>query len=209
MASLPIGDYALISDCHTAALVSRAGSVDWLCFPRFDGLPVFAQLLDDQGGHCWVRVAGATATRRYLPGTMTLETTFRTAGGTAVLVDAMAVGRNERGHELGAGSPGALLRPLTCTEGTVGVEVEYASRPEYGIVFPLLAQVDGGVMARGGADVLHLSFERAGAYANDVALLAEEVDPVTNEPIGNYPQAFSHIGLVNAAWAIHQAEGGG
>jgi GH15 family glucan-1,4-alpha-glucosidase len=157
MASLPIGDYALISDCHTAALVSRAGSVDWLCFPRFDAPSVFARLLDDQGGHFWVRVAGATATRRYLPGTMTLETTFRTAGGAAVLVDAMAVGRNERGHELGAGSPGALLRQLTCTEGTVEVEVEYAPRPEYGIVFPLLAQVDGGVMARGGADVLHLS----------------------------------------------------
>ncbi len=157
MSSLPIGDYALLSDCRTAALVSRAGSVDWLCFPRFDGPSVFARLLDDEGGHFSVRVAGATASRRYLPGTMTLETTFRTAAGTAVLVDAMAVGRNERGHELGAGSPGALLRQLTCTEGTVEVEVEYAPRPEYGIVFPLLAQVDGGVMARGGADVLHLS----------------------------------------------------
>jgi hypothetical protein len=153
----PIGDYALLSDCRTAALVSRAGSVEWLCFPRFDGPSVFARLLDDEGGHFSVRVAGATASRRYLPGTMTLETTFRTAAGTAVLVDAMAVGRNERGHELGAGSPGALLRQLTCTEGTVEVEVEYAPRPEYGIVFPLLAQVDGGVMARGGADVLHLS----------------------------------------------------
>jgi hypothetical protein len=157
MSSLPIGDYALISDCRTAALVSRAGSVDWLCFPRFDGPSVFARLLDDDGGHFSVGVAGATATRRYLPGTMTLETTFQTAAGAAVLVDAMAVGRNERGHELGAGSPGALLRQLTCTEGSVEVEVEYAPRPEYGIVFPLLAEVDGGVSARGGADVLHLS----------------------------------------------------
>jgi GH15 family glucan-1,4-alpha-glucosidase len=158
MSSLPIGDYALLSDCRTAALVSRAGSVDWLCFPRFDGPSVFARILDDEGGHFSVRVAGeARTSRRYLPGTMTLETTFRAPTGTAVLVDAMAVGRNERGHELGAGSPGALLRQLTCTDGTVDVEVEYAPRPEYGIVFPLLAQVDGGVSARGGADVLHLS----------------------------------------------------
>jgi GH15 family glucan-1,4-alpha-glucosidase len=52
------------------------------------------------------------------------------------------------------------------------------------------------------------TFERAAAYANDVGLLAEEVDPASNQPIGNYPQAFSHIGLVNAAWAIYQAEGG-
>jgi alpha,alpha-trehalase len=157
MASLPIGDYALISDCRTAALVSRAGSVDWLCFPRFDGPSVFARLLDDGAGHFSVGVPGATPSRRYLRGTMTLETTFRGGSGTAVLVDAMAVGRNERGHELGAGSPGALLRQLTCTQGSVDVEVEYAPRPEYGIVFPLLARVDGGVSARGGADVLHLS----------------------------------------------------
>jgi alpha,alpha-trehalase len=157
MASLPIGDYALISDCRTAALVSRAGSVDWLCFPRFDGPSVFARLLDEGAGHFSFGVRGSTPSRRYLRGTMTLETTFRTGSGTAVLVDAMAVGPNERGHELGAGSPGVLLRRLTCTQGSVEVEVEYAPRPEYGIIFPLLAQVDGGVSARGGAEVLHLS----------------------------------------------------
>jgi Domain of unknown function (DUF5911) len=111
MSSLPIGDYALLSDCRSAALVSRHGSVDWLCFPRFDGPSVFARLLDHEAGHFSVRVAGATeVTRRYLDGTMVLETTFRTPTGTAVLLDAMAVGRNDRGHELGAGSPGALLR---------------------------------------------------------------------------------------------------
>jgi len=51
-------------------------------------------------------------------------------------------------------------------------------------------------------------FERAAAYVNDVGLLAEEVDPATGELLGNFPQAFSHIGLVNAAWAISQAEEG-
>jgi glucose-6-phosphate 1-dehydrogenase len=51
MTSLPIGDYALLSDCRSAALVSRAGSVDWLCFPRFDSLAVFARILDPDGGH--------------------------------------------------------------------------------------------------------------------------------------------------------------
>jgi GH15 family glucan-1,4-alpha-glucosidase len=158
MSSLPIGDYALLSDCRSAALVSRHGSVDWLCFPRFDGPSVFARLLDHEAGHFSVRVAGATeVTRRYLDGTMVLETTFRTPTGTAVLLDAMAVGRNDRGHELGAGSPGALLRQVTCTDGTVEIEVSYAPRPEYGIIHPLLSRVDGGVSARGGADVLLLS----------------------------------------------------
>ena len=110
MSSLPIADYALLSDCRSAALVSRAGSVDWLCFPRFDGPSVFARLLDDQAGHWSLHAVDASeVSRRYLEGTMVLETTFHTPTGSAVLVDAMAIGRNERGHELGVNSPGTLL----------------------------------------------------------------------------------------------------
>ena len=158
MSTLPIGDYALLSDCRSAALVSRAGSVDWLCFPRFDGPSVFARLLDDDAGHFAIRPAGqAEVTRAYLDQTMALETTFRTATGVAVLVDAMAVGRNDRGHDLGAGSPGVLLRRIACTEGQVEVEVEYRPRPEYGLIHPLLAVIPGGLAARGGADRLLLS----------------------------------------------------
>src|SRR5262249_30331258 len=105
MGSLPIGDYALLSDCRSAALVSRDGSVDWLCFPRFDGPSVFCRLLDTAGGHFGIRPAGEfQASRRYLDQTMVLETTFTTQAGTGVLTDAMAVGRNERGHDLGANS---------------------------------------------------------------------------------------------------------
>src|SRR5919204_5967607 len=158
MSTLPIADYALLSDCRSAALVSRAGSVDWLCFPRFDGPSVFARLLDDDAGHFAIRPAGrAEVTRAYLDQTMALETTFRTATGTVALTDAMAVGRNERGHDLGAGSPGVLLRRLACTDGEVEVEVSYAPRPEYGLIHPLLEALPGGVAARGGADRLLLS----------------------------------------------------
>jgi alpha,alpha-trehalase len=158
MSSTPIGDYALLSDCRSAALVSRAGSVDWLCFPRFDGPSVFARLLDGDAGHFAVRPAGEVqASRRYLDQTMALETTFRTPTGTAVLHDAMAVGRNDRGHDLGAGSPGALLRQVACTQGTVELQVEYAPRPEYGLIHPILVAVPGGLAARGGADRLLLS----------------------------------------------------
>ncbi len=170
MSSVPIGDYALLSDCRSAALVSRDGSVDWLCFPRFDGPALFARILDDAAGHWSIRPVGdARTTRGYLDQTMALETTFRTPTGTAVLVDAMAVGRNDRGHELGAGSPGVLLRRLTCTEGTVELEVSYAPRPEYGLIHPLLSPVDGGVAARGGADVLVLSSPVPLALAASVA----------------------------------------
>jgi alpha,alpha-trehalase len=158
MSTLPIGDYALLSDCRSAALVGRDGSVDWLCFPRFDGPSVFARLLDDDAGHFSVRPAGEfAATRRYLDQTMVLATTFTTATGVAVLTDALAVGRNDRGHALGAGSPGVLLRRVACTEGTVELELEYAPRPEYGLIHPILTPVEGGLAARGGADVLVLS----------------------------------------------------
>src|SRR5215469_2976836 len=158
MSHVPISDYALLSDCRSAALVSRAGSVDWLCFPRFDGPSVFARLLDEQAGHWSIYAVGASeVSRRYLEGTMALETTFRTPTGVAVLVDAMAIGRNERGHELGVSSPGIVLRSVSCESGTVEMELEYAPRFEYGLIAPLLRPVQGGILARGGADVLVLS----------------------------------------------------
>src|SRR5438034_6265291 len=158
MNGLPIGDYALLSDCRSAALVSRDGSVDWLCIPRFDSPAVFARILDPGGGHFSVRPAGDfQASRAYADQTMALETTFVTAGGTAVLTDAMAVGRNERGHDLGAESPGVLLRRLACTDGEIDVEVSYAPRPEYGLIHPILEDVPGGLAARGGPGRLLLS----------------------------------------------------
>src|SRR5256886_190023 len=158
MSTLPIANYALLSDCRSAALVSRAGSIDWLCFPRFDGPSVFARLLDEQAGHWSIYTVGATeVSRRYIEGTMALETTFRTPTGSAVLVDTMAIGRNERGHELGVDSPGILLRSISCQSGTVEIELEYAPRFEYGLIYPLLKPLQGGILTRGGADVLVLS----------------------------------------------------
>ena len=158
MDGLPIGDYALLSDCRSAALLSRGGSVDWLCFPRFDAPAVFARILDPGGGHFAIQPVGEFEARRaYVDRTMVLQTTFVTASGTMVLTDAMAVGRNERGHELGTGSPGVLLRRLMCTVGEVDVEVSYAPRPEYGLIHPIVEAVPGGLAARGGSGRLLLS----------------------------------------------------
>ncbi len=162
MSSLPIADYALLSDCRSAALVSRRGSINWLCFPRFDGPSVFARLLDDQAGHWSICAIGASeVTRHYIDTTMVLETRFDTPTGVAVLIDALAIGRNERGHHLGVASPGVVLRSVLCESGMVEIELEYAPRPEYGLISPLLRPIEGGVVARGGADVLLLSSEKA------------------------------------------------
>lgn len=171
MSERPIGDYAVLSDCRSAAPVSSDGSVDWLCFPRFDGPAVFARVLDQDAGHWSIHPSDGTAVvnRRYVPGTLVVETTFRTSTGTAVLRDALALGRRERGHAIGHASPGTLLRQITCTSGTADITVEYAPRPESGLIQPVMSPTRGGLLARGGALVLmlftDLTFRLAGSTA--------------------------------------------
>jgi GH15 family glucan-1,4-alpha-glucosidase len=158
VSGVPISGHALLADCHSAALVTTDGSVDWLCCPRFDSPSVFARLLDDRAGHWQIRPAAEhTSSRRYLDRTLVLETTFRTATGTMVVTDAMATGADSRGHDLGRGAPHLLMRSVSGVDGQVDVEVRYRPRPEYGLLRPLLSHVDGGVTARGGAEWLVLS----------------------------------------------------
>jgi GH15 family glucan-1,4-alpha-glucosidase len=154
----PIADYALLSDCHSAALVGRDGSVDWLCFPRFDSPSIFGRLLGRDAGHWVIRPVGEfTVTRRYLDRSMILETTFRAPQGTLILTDGMALGSGERGHRLGVDAPHALLRRAACGQGEVEVVLEFVPRPEYGLVVPLLRPAKGGVLTRGSANRQALS----------------------------------------------------
>ncbi|MBI5106029.1 MAG: glycoside hydrolase family 15 protein [Solirubrobacterales bacterium] len=142
----PIADYGLLADCTTAALVDRSGSIDWLCLPRYDAPAVFTRLLDPAAGHWSITPAGDfQVSRRYLPGTLVLETTFVTATGTVRLTDALAFAPGQRGHDLGKDAPHELLRLVDGVEGTVELVLELAPRPEYGLVRPLFrAEGDGG-----------------------------------------------------------------
>src|SRR5277367_831133 len=158
MSTTPIADYALLSDRHSAALVSRGGSIDWLCFPRFDSPSIFGRLLGEQAGSWSIQALGATeTTRRYLDRTMVLETTFVTATGTVTLTDTLAMGEGNRGHQLGKDSPHLLLRSATCVEGEVELSLEYVLHPEYGLAHPLLQAVDGGAVAHWETNELVLS----------------------------------------------------
>jgi alpha,alpha-trehalase len=158
MSSTPIADLALLSDCHSAALVNRDAGVEWLCFPRFDSPSVFGRLLDDNAGHWSIHpTAEYRTTRRYLDKSMVLETTFSTADGSVTVTDALALGDGTRGHRLGADAPGLLIRRVDGVDGQVELGMEYQPRTEYGLVSPMLNPIDGGIEGHGGADITVLS----------------------------------------------------
>jgi GH15 family glucan-1,4-alpha-glucosidase len=137
----PISDYALIGDCRSAGLISRGGSLDWLCLPRFDSPSIFAAVLDaENGGRFLVQPNGEFRTeRRYLTNANVLETVFRTPTGACVLRDLMSVSSEEdkRAHLT---PEHEVLRELEGLEGEVEIEILYDPRPDYGRVRPLLEE---------------------------------------------------------------------
>ncbi len=147
----PIRDYALLSDCQGSALVSKGGSIDWACLPRFDSPSTFGRLIGTGAGH-WELTAtdDAEVERSYLEGTLVLCTTVRTASGTATITDAMPFAHNARGHQIGHDSPHAVVRLVEGVEGTVELGSEWAPRPEYGLTTPRWTPIDGGAVSRGG-----------------------------------------------------------
>jgi GH15 family glucan-1,4-alpha-glucosidase len=138
---LPIDDYALIGDCRSAGLVSRDGSLDWLCLPRFDSPSIFAAVLDAKnGGRFLVRPLGEfRSERRYLANTNVLETVFRTPTGACVLRDLMSVS-SEADKRTHLTPEHEVLRELEGLEGEVEVKILYDPRPDYGRVRPLLEE---------------------------------------------------------------------
>jgi alpha,alpha-trehalase len=156
--SQPISDYGLLSDCNTAALVDRAGTIDWLCLPRFDSAAVFARLLDPDAGHWSIRpVEPFTSTRSYLPGTLALETIFTTPEGVVSLTDAIVFAKGQRGHELGFDAPHELVRLVRGMSGHVKFALELAPRPEYGLVRPFVRATEHGARTFGGRNEVALT----------------------------------------------------
>jgi len=148
--ALPIGDYALISDCHCAALVSRRGSLDWCCMPRFDSEPCFGRLLDwEHAGYCSIApVEGSfDSTRRYLDDTMVLCTRFQTETGAVYLWDLLVLTDSD-----GVGANRQLVRIVEGLEGQVELAVEVQPRFAFGDVKPWLRQHDRDVFTAVGGE---------------------------------------------------------
>lgn len=133
----PIADYAVIGDCHGAALVARDGRIDWACLGRFDADPLFCRLLNGpQGGSFETCPAEAfDVTRRYLPETNILQTTFETDAGAARLTDFLPIGRREGAalHDyVTLTAPGCLVRVVEGLRGTVTFRGRYAPTSDFG-----------------------------------------------------------------------------
>ncbi len=136
----PIEDYALLSDCRTSALVSRAGSIDWLCVPRFDSPSVFGALLGDEEHGCWsIRPVdpGAIATRRYRGDTFELVTRWETSTGVAEVHDVMPIDRRHRDE----GRRVDIVRRVVGITGTVEFAQRLTIRFDYARALPWVRQV--------------------------------------------------------------------
>ena len=144
-----IEDYALIGDCKSAALVGRDGSIDWLCWPRFDSPACFAGLLGNSENGRWLirpRQPVVETRRRYRPGTLVLDTEFRSSHGGAVVTDFMI-----------PGDGAYLVRIVTGLRGRLEFHAELIMRFDYGATVPWVTRLDdGGLSAIAGPDRLVL-----------------------------------------------------
>jgi GH15 family glucan-1,4-alpha-glucosidase len=161
---LPIEQYALIGDCHTAALVGSDGSIDWLCFPRFDSGACFAALLGrPEHGRWQIAPSGTIAAvrRSYRDGTLVLETDFDTAEGSVRLIDFMAAS-DDRWD---------VVRIIQGLSGRVAMHMELIVRFDYGSIVPWLRRSGDALLITAGPDTLELggSLPAAGADMKTLA----------------------------------------
>jgi GH15 family glucan-1,4-alpha-glucosidase len=199
-----IEDYGLIGDCHTAALVSKAGSIDWLCWPRFDSPACFAALLGSPDNGRW-RITPAEPptriTRQYWPGTMILETLFETASGSVALIDFMAV----EGQ--------SIVRIVEGRAGSVEMRFDLAFRFEYGSAVPWVTRLNhgSGILAVAGPDqvVLKSDIKLHGRGMTTVAAFTAEAGHRTrfvlthaasHLPIPVPPDADRALDETDASW---------
>jgi GH15 family glucan-1,4-alpha-glucosidase len=191
----------MIGDCHTAALVSKQGSIDWLCFPHFDSGACFAALLGTiDNGHWSISPAEPIKTirRRYREGTLILETEFETESGSVMLIDCMTP-RNKMPN---------LLRMVVGTRGQVAMNMELVIRFDYGSVVPWVRKTDRGISAIAGPDMLGLR--------TNVALRGEGMKTVSTFSVSEgqkvpfdltwYPSHRDEPSPLNVEEAIQDAE---
>ncbi|MBA2531797.1 MAG: glycoside hydrolase family 15 protein [Nocardioidaceae bacterium] len=168
-----ISDYGFVSDCHSAALVDRWGSVDWWCLPRFDSPSVFGRLLDPAAGHWVLQPVGEFASERaYVGDSLVLRTVMSCETSSVSVSDALLLEPGATGHEIGRRCPHVLLRRVEGLHGTVRMRTDLSPRMEYGRTEPHLRLVPGGAVVVGGPVTLTLETQPP-LRIEDGSLIAE------------------------------------
>jgi GH15 family glucan-1,4-alpha-glucosidase len=220
-------DLGLIGNCQYSALIHNSGEVVWCCLPRFDSEPVFSTLLDSQDG---VRyrigpAGGEIGVQRYQPNTNILETTFQTPTGSFKVIDFAP----RFLHYDRAFRPTQLIRVVEPLEGAPRIAVVCEPRlistveaiykdlsmggwlqryslndgfgkPSVAFVICTFWLIEA-FAAVGRRDEARAVFDRTRASLSRLGLLAEDYDPAEPRMWGNFPQTYSHVGLINAAFA--------
>ena len=200
VAPVPLGDYALLGDTRSAALVSAAGSIDWLCLPRFDADPVFGSLVGGAtAGHFAVTPAGGAelVQRRYRPASTVLETTWRVGSGTVTLTEGMVA------EVAGLLLPGTVLvRRVTCTGAPARVQICFDPRRGERRLPPRVRRRAGGVVCSWGAFAVELAATSGTLPVGTVV----EIDVDPSHPLTLVMTAAERAPLVHldpeAAWAL-------
>jgi GH15 family glucan-1,4-alpha-glucosidase len=229
----PIADYGFLSDCETIALVAPNGSIEWLCLPRVDSPSVFGSLLDRDAGYFRLAPAGVTVpgARRYLPGTMVLETSWGTGSGWIIVRDVLLIGgwhhESERSHThrrapTDYDADHVLLRTVRCVNGEVEIVLDCDPAFGYGSERPTWEYVGAGYhegvarckdfdLALGLRTDLRLGFEGSRATARHRMKEGEQVYCALywseHEPPHDFDEAYRRLVWTAHHWQ-HWLDGG-
>jgi GH15 family glucan-1,4-alpha-glucosidase len=198
---LPIEDYALIGDCHTAALVGRDGSIDWLCFPRFDSGACFAALLGEARHGRWLIAPAGEARqvrRRYRDNTLILETEFETNEGAVRIIDSMPPS-SERWD---------IVRIVEGLRGQVAMRLELIIRFDYGSIVPWVRKPDHTLLATAGPHTLelHTGVDIRGENMTSVAKFSVSKGQRTPFVLNYRPSHEATTAAIDPEQALEQAE---
>jgi GH15 family glucan-1,4-alpha-glucosidase len=196
-----IEHYGLIGDLHTAALVGSMGSIDWLCFPRFDSPACFAALLGtEEHGHWCItpREEIRAVTRRYRTGSLVLETDLETDSGCVRLIDFMPVSDHRWD----------VVRIVQGVRGKVDMRMELIVRFDYGSIVPWVRRTDGVLLFTGGPDTLELfsSEEVQGENFKTVAEFTVSRQRKASFSLNYRPSHLQNVKPINAARALRDTE---
>lgn len=204
-----IRDYALIGDCHGAALVARDGSIDWCVLSRFDADPLFCRILDEQrGGSLSIDIANMReSSRRYVEATNVLETTVTASAGRLTLTDFMPVGRR-RGSSVhdyvDLVAVDSLIRIVECTEGEVEIALAFRPTVDFGRSVARLEADGGRVRTNAGADLRSdLPFEAGGDTATAARTMRageRHVIAIGTDPDRAFEHSTELLNVTTAFW---------